>query len=84
MHRTVDEQWEAHRCSNCGVDHTGEPCELDDGYTLADLQRMREELREAWDKTIRDRQMRIMEQVGPDVYFHVLGPPTDQQPGGYR
>lgn len=26
MHRTVDEQWEAHRCSNCGVDHTGERC----------------------------------------------------------
>lgn len=26
MHEGVDEQWEAHRCSNCGIDHTGEPC----------------------------------------------------------
>jgi hypothetical protein len=25
-HDTVDEQWAAHRCSGCGIDHTGEPC----------------------------------------------------------
>lgn len=44
------------------------------GYTLSDLQQMRAESRDAWDKTIRDREVRLMEQVGPDVYFHVLGP----------
>jgi hypothetical protein len=42
------------------------------GYTIADSERMRAETREAWDKTIRDIQIRIMEDVGPDVYFHVL------------
>lgn len=46
----------------------------DKSYTLADLQRTRDELRAAWDQTIRDRQFRIMEQLGPDVYFHVLDP----------
>ena len=44
------------------------------GYTLSDIQRMRAESREAWDKTLRDRETRLMEQMGPDVYFHVLGP----------
>lgn len=43
------------------------------GYTLSDLQRMREELREGWDELLRQREMRLMEQFGPDVYFHVLG-----------
>lgn len=44
------------------------------GYTLSDLTRMRAESRAAWDKTMRDRQIRLMEQIGPDVYFHVLDP----------
>lgn len=40
------------------------------GYTLADLERMREESQKARD----ERQMRLIEQLGADVYFHVLGP----------
>lgn len=46
------------------------PC----AYTLGDLQRMRDESREAGDKTLRDRETRLMEQLGPDAYFHVLAP----------
>jgi hypothetical protein len=46
------------------------------GYTLSELERMRAESREAWDETIRERQIRLMEQMGADVYFHVIGPPT--------
>ena len=45
----------------------------DDGYTLSDLKQMQADLREGWDKIIRDRQMGHMELLGPDVYFHVLG-----------
>lgn len=56
-----------------------EPCAPNrgKGYTLADLERMREELREAWAKTIRDRELRLMEQLGPDVYFFVAGAPPN-------
>jgi len=50
------------------------------GYTLSDLQQMRTESREAFDKVIRDREVRLMEQMGPDVYFHVLGNPSLEEP----
>lgn len=46
----------------------------DGGYSLSDLKRIQEEMRAAWQETIREREMRLMEQMGPDVYFHVLGP----------
>ncbi len=47
------------------------------GYTIADLERMREENKAARDA----RQVQLMEQLGPDVYFHVLGPtfPPEEQ-----
>ncbi|SHQ62896.1 Uncharacterised protein [Mycobacteroides abscessus subsp. bolletii] len=44
------------------------------GYTLSDLQKMRDETREAWDEMLKNRKFRLMEQLGPDVYFHVQGP----------
>lgn len=43
------------------------------GYTLADLERMAAENQAARD----ERQMRVMEKLGPDVYFHVLGAPPN-------
>lgn len=45
-------------------------------YTLADLQRVRDEI----DKARRDRAVSLVEQVGADVYFHALGPtfPPDE------
>jgi len=46
-------------------------------YTLADLQRLRAESREAWDKTIRDREYRLMELMGPDVFFFVSEAPPN-------
>ena len=44
----------------------------DDSYTLSALERMRAETAAAWAKMVRDRQLRIMEQLGPEVYFAVL------------
>lgn len=49
------------------------------GYTLSDIERMRDELQEAWAKTINDRQLQLMEQLGPDVYFFVAGAPPNTE-----
>lgn len=43
------------------------------GYTLADL----EAIGEGWKQMQRDRQLGLMERLGPDVYFHVLGAPPN-------
>lgn len=43
------------------------------GYTLADLERIRAELREGWEKMIAERDVRLLDQLGPDVYFAVRG-----------
>lgn len=43
------------------------------GYTLADFERMKAENQAARN----ERQMRVMESLGPDVYFHVLGAPPN-------
>lgn len=51
------------------------------GYTLADLERMKAGSRAAWGKTIGDREMRLMDQIGADVYFHVLDHAQDHTEG---
>jgi len=54
-----------------GMDYYCAPCAPNQGrgYTLADLQRMREER-----KTERAKyEMSLMDRVGPDVYFAVKG-----------
>lgn len=43
------------------------------GYTLSDLQRWGADMREGWDQMRRDHQLWCMEQMGPDVYFHMIG-----------
>lgn len=51
------------------------------GYTLSDLQRWGAEMREGWDQMRRDHQLWCMEQMGPDVYFHMIGyrhPPVEE------
>lgn len=40
------------------------------GYTLADLAKWREDSQIAR----AEREMQLMEQLGPDVYLHVIGP----------
>lgn len=89
------------RCGQCGgaisyetgftFAHDGLFCPtcrpVKDGYTISDLQRWGTEVREGWQKIIRDRELRHMDQLGPDVYFHALGNghPADNEigpPGG--
>lgn len=43
------------------------------GYTLTDFERMKAENALARD----ERHMKLMESLGPDVYFHVLGAPPN-------
>ncbi|WP_232783625.1 hypothetical protein [Mycobacteroides franklinii] len=61
-------------CAPCNPNHGR-------GYTLSDLQRMGAEMREGWDQMRRDHQLWCMEQMGPDVYFHMIGhrgPPPEE------
>lgn len=48
------------------------------GWTLSDLERMREESARAR----RDREVRLMEQLGPDVYFFVADAPPNADGAG--
>jgi hypothetical protein len=50
---------------------------VSEGYTIADLERFRAEQRAAWDATIREREMRLIEQFGADVYFFCAGAPPN-------
>lgn len=47
----------------------------DDAYSLSDLEKMRAEMREGWQQIIRERQIRLMELIGPDVFFFCAGAP---------
>lgn len=54
---------------------------MSDGYTIADLEQWREDNRKAWDDTFRQRELNFIEQLGPDVYFHMLGGPDSIEGG---
>jgi hypothetical protein len=46
---------------------------------VTDLERFRAEQRAAWDATIREREMRLIEQFGADVYFFCAGAPPNTE-----